>query len=209
MAMTRNVDQYLSEGCGRCALGNTPRCKVNAWKDELRTLRRIALESGLDEESKWGVPCYTTGGGNVAIVAAFKEYCAVSFFKGALLADPEGILIAPTENSQADRQIRYTSLSEIEETESVLKAYLAEAAALERSGARVEFKKVSEFAVPEEFQTILDSDPALAKAFESLTPGRRKGYLLHFAGAKQSKTRQTRIEKCVPRIMAGKGIDER
>lgn len=209
MAMTRNVDRYLSEGCGRCALGNTPRCKVNSWKDELRALRRIALESGLDEESKWGVPCYTTGGGNVAIVAAFKEYCAVSFFKGALLADPEGILIAPTENSQADRQIRYTSLSEIERTESVLKAYLAEAAALERSGARVEFKKVSEFAVPEEFQTILDSDPALAKAFESLTPGRRKGYLLHFAGAKQSKTRQARIEKCVPRIMAGKGIDER
>lgn len=209
MAMTRSVDQYLSEGCGRCALGNTPRCKVNSWKDELRALRRIALESGLDEESKWGVPCYTAGGGNVVLVAAFKEYCAVSFFKGALLGDPEGILIAPTENSQADRQLRYTSLSEIERTESVLKAYLARAIELERSGAKVEFKKVSELAVPEEFQASLDADPALKSAFESLTPGRRKGYLLHFAGAKQSKTRQARIEKCVPRIMAGKGIDDR
>lgn len=209
MAMTGSVDQYLSEGCGRCALAGTPRCKVRTWTEELKALRRIVLECGLREESKWGVPCYTCDGRNIAIVAAFKEYCSVSFFKGSLLKDPNGLLTTPTENSQAARQVRYTSLAEIKKTKSFLVALLDEAIALERAGAKVAFKAASEFAIPEEFQASLDADPALKSAFESLTPGRRKGYLLHFAGAKQSKTRQARIEKCVPKIMAGMGIDER
>lgn len=207
--MNKNVDLYFVEGCGRCELGNTPQCKVNFWQDELKSLRRIALESGLTEESKWGMPCYTWSGKNIVIVSAFKEYAAMLFFKGALLKDPKGILTTPTENSQSGRQARFTKASDIKKTESVLKAYLDEAIELEKSGAKVEFKKVSEFVVPEEFQSVLDKTPAVKKAFEALTPGRQKGYLLHFAGAKQSKTREARIEKCVPRILAGKGIDDR
>jgi uncharacterized protein YdeI (YjbR/CyaY-like superfamily) len=207
--MNPKIDRYLAEGCGRCALGNTPQCKVNFWQDELKALRRIALESGLTEESKWGMPCYTFDKKNIVIVSAFKEYAAMLFFKGALLKDPKGILTTPTENSQSGRQARYTKLSDIKKTESVLKAYLAEAIELEKSGAKVEFKKVSEFVVPEEFQAVLDKTPAVKKAFEALTPGRQKGYLLHFAGAKQSKTREARIEKCLPGILAGKGIDDR
>jgi len=207
--MNPKVDQYLAEGCGRCSLGNTPQCKVNFWPKELEELRRIVLECGLTEELKWGMPCYTSDKKNIVIVSAFKEYAAMLFFKGSLLKDPKGILTTPTENSQSGRQARFTRASDIKKTESVLKAYLAEAIELEKSGAKVEFKKVSEFVVPEEFQARLDSDPALKKAFEVLTPGRRKGYLLHFAGAKQSKTRQSRIDNCLPRILAGKGLDDR
>lgn len=207
--MNRKVDQYLAEGCGRCSLGNTPQCKVHSWTEELKALRRIVLECGLVEELKWGMPCYTMGKKNIVIVSAFKEYCAVLFFKGALLKDPKRILTTPTENSQSGRQIRYTGLSDIVGTEAVLKAYLNEAVELENSGAKVAYKSVSEFVVPEEFQARLDDAPSLRKAFESLTPGRRKGYLLHFAGAKQSKTREARIDKCVPLILAGKGIDDR
>ena len=207
--MNKSVDLYLTEGCGRCSLGGTPQCKVHTWTEELKALRRIVLDRGLVEESKWGMPCYTSGGKNIAIVAAFKEYCAVSFFKGALLRDPDGILTAPTENSQSNRQIRYTSLAGIKKMESVLIAYLDEAVELERSGSKVAFRSASEFEIPEEFQIRLEGEPSLKTAFESLTPGRRKGYLLHFAGAKQSKTRQARIEKCIPRILEGKGIDDR
>jgi len=207
--MNPKIDQYLAEGCGRCSLGNTPQCKVNFWQDELKALRRIALECGLTEELKWGMPCYSSDKKNIVIVSAFKEYASVNFVKGSLLKDPKGILVTATENTQAGRQIRYTKLADIKKTESVLKAYLAEAIELEKSGAKVEFKKVSEFVIPEEFQAVLDKTPAVKKAFDALTPGRQKGYLLHFAGAKQSKTREARIEKCTPGILAGKGVDDR
>ncbi len=207
--MNPKIDQYLSEGCGRCALGNTPQCKVHFWTEELARLRKIVLDFGLTEELKWGMPCYTLGKKNIVIVSAFKEYCAVLFFKGALLKDASGILTTQTENSQSGRQARYTSLDQIAKTETILISYLKEAVELENSGAKVEFKKVTEFAIPEEFQAKLSSSPDLKKAFEALTPGRQKGYLLHFAAAKQSKTREARIEKLMPQILAGKGFDER
>lgn len=207
--MNPKIDQYLSEGCGRCALGGTPECKVHSWPEQLKELRRIVLACGLTEELKWGMPCYTHGGKNIAMVVAFKEYCAVAFFKGSLLKDPAGILVAPGENSQSTRQARFTTVSEIRKRETALKSYLREAVGLEESGAKVAQKSVTEYVVPVEFQEALDSDRDLEKAFAALTPGRRKAYLLHFAGAKQSATRKSRIEKCLPRILEGKGLDDR
>lgn len=207
--MNPKVDQYLSDGCGRCDLGGTSRCKVHLWTKPLEELRRIVLASGLSEELKWGMPCYTSQGKNIVIVSAFKEYCAVLFFKGSLLKDPEGILTTPTENSQSGRQLRFTTVAEIKKREKLLKTYLQEAVDLEKSGAKVAFKDVTEFDVPVELQEALDGSPALKKAFEALTPGRRKAYLLHFSGAKQSTTRRSRIEKCAPQILAGKGLDDR
>jgi len=178
------------------------------WQDELRELRRIVRASGLTEDLKWGVPCYTLDNANVVLLHVFKEYCAILFVKGSLLGDPTRVLVTQTENVQAGRQIRFTNVKEVLEKEPLLKAYLAEAIDLERSGAKVEFKKATEFAVPEEFQAELEGDPDLKAAFEALTPGRQKGYLLHFAGAKQAKTREARIEKCRPRILAGQGLDD-
>lgn len=207
--MNPRVDRYLEEGCMRCPLGGTPDCKVHNWPDELKQLRRILLECGLTEELKWSFPCYTFQGGNVVLMSAFKEYCAISFFKGALLKDPKGILDKPGENTQAARLIRFISVGEIEALEPVLKAYIQEAIQVEKAGLKVEFKDTSEFDIPEEFQTQLEADPALKMAFEALTPGRQRGYLLHFSQAKQSKTRASRVEKCIPKILAGKGFHDR
>jgi len=192
--MNPKVDGYLSRNA--------------RWQDELKELRRIVLQSQLTEDLKWGVPCYTQQNANVVLLHVFKEYCAILFVKGALLGDPARVLITQTENVQAGRQLRFTNVQEVLEKESLLKAYLAEAIDLERSGAKVEFKSTREFAVPEEFQAELDGDPDLKAAFEALTPGRQRAYLLYFAGAKQSKTRESRIEKCRPQIMAGKGLDD-
>ena len=178
------------------------------WRDELETLRSILLECELTEELKWYQPCYTFQKKNVVLMHGFKEYCALLFFKGALLKDPERILVQQTENVQGPRQIRFTNVREIVKRKSILKAYVAEAIELEKSGAKVKLKKVSEFKVPEEFQKKLDETPTLRKAFFALTPGRQRGYLLHFAGAKQSKTRELRIEKHTPRILEGKGLDD-
>jgi uncharacterized protein YdeI (YjbR/CyaY-like superfamily) len=180
--------------------------KAKKWQEELAHLRMIVLDCGLTEELKWGVPCYTLQKSNVVLIHDFKEYCALLFVKGALLKDPNNILIQQTENVQAARQIRFTKVQEIVEMEPVLKAYIQEAIEVEKAGLKVEFKKPTEFAVAEEFQNKLDELPALKTAFEALTPGRQRAYLLHFSQPKQAKTREARVEKCMPQILDGKGL---
>jgi len=182
--------------------------KNKQWQDELKELRRIVLDSPLVEEVKWRVPCYTLEGKNVAFMGAFKESCAFSFTKGVLLKDPKKILELPGENTQSARVIRFKSVQHILENEPALKALIADAIKVEQSGQKVAFKKATEFAVPEEFQAKLDKLPALKKAFAALTPGRQRAYLLHFSGAKQSATRASRVEKWMPQILKGKGIDD-
>jgi uncharacterized protein YdeI (YjbR/CyaY-like superfamily) len=181
---------------------------AKSWQQEFEKLRSIALECDLTEELKWGQPCYTLGKANIVLIHGFKEYCALLFFKGALMKDPQGILIQQTENVQAGRQIRFTSLAEIARMENLLKSYIAEAVEVEKAGLKVDFKETKEFAMPEEFKLKLDDMPALKAAFEQLTPGRQRAYLLHFSSAKQAKTREARIEKCLPQILDGKGLDD-
>jgi len=182
--------------------------KAKQWQEEFEKLRMIVLECGLTEELKWGVPCYTFENSNIVLMHGFKEYCALLFHKGALLKDPVGILVQQTENVQAARQIRFTNVEEIDEMEHILKAYIQDAIEVEKAGLEVEFKETSEFKVPEEFQKKLDENPALKAAFEALTPGRQRGYLLYFSGAKQSKTREARIEKYMQHILDGKGLND-
>ncbi len=206
--MNTKVDQYLVDGCGRCNLAATPKCKVRRWPEELKELRRIVLECGLTEEVKWGVPCYTYGNHNVLIVSAFKEYCSISFFKGSLLSDPHGILYQPSENSQAARLIRITAANDARELEPIIKQYILEAIELEKAGRKVDFKAKTELSLPIELLNKFDELPDLKKAFFALTPGRQRGYVLHFTGAKQTKTRESRIEKCIPSILSGKGFHD-
>jgi uncharacterized protein YdeI (YjbR/CyaY-like superfamily) len=182
--------------------------KNESWEKELRKLRTIALGCQLTEELKWGCPCYTLSGSNVVLAHVFKEYCALLFFKGALLKDDHRILVQQTKNVQAARQIRFTNSSEVVKMERVVKAYILEAIEIEKSGLQVELKKTVEFEMPAEFKKKLKELPALKKAFYALTPGRQRGYLLHFSTAKQSKTRETRVEKCIERILDGKGLDD-
>ncbi len=179
------------------------------WHHERKRLRAIALSCQLSESVKWGKLCYSVQSGNVAMIFGMKDYCAFGFFKGSLLKDPERILVAPGEHSQAMRQARFTQLSEIEAQSAVFEAYLLEAIALEKAGAKVDFNEKHELAYPAELQTALDGNAALKAAFEALTPGRQRGYILHFSGAKQSSTRASRIEKCMPDILAGKGLNGR
>ncbi len=207
-SMNSKVDDYLVEGCGRCELGGTPQCKVNSWRPELKKLRKLVLSCGLTEELKWGVPCYTYQQHNVLIVAAFKEYCSVSFFKGVLLPDPHALLQTPGENSQASRLLRFTSSKQITELESELKGFIQAAIEVERTGKKVEFKAKDQLVIPEELQIKFEQLPALERAFRALTPGRQRGYILHFTAAKQSKTRFARIEKWIPHILSGKGWNE-
>jgi uncharacterized protein YdeI (YjbR/CyaY-like superfamily) len=178
------------------------------WREEMEKLRRILLGCQLSEELKWGKPCYSFQESNLVIIQGFKEYCALLFCKGALLKDPKGILIRQTENVQAARQIRFTNIREIVEREPVLKAYIHEAIAAEKAGLKVDFKKTADFKVPGEFQNKLDKIPALKKAFAALTPGRQRGYLLYFSAAKQSQTREARVEKWIPQILKGRGLDD-
>ncbi|UCC87302.1 MAG: YdeI family protein [Anaerolineales bacterium] len=192
--MDPKVDVYLS--------------KAKKWQEELAKLRTIVLDCQLTEELKWYQPCYTFQKSNIVIISGFKEYCALGFFKGALLKDPNGILIRPGENTQAGRQIRFTSVREIVEMEPILKAYIYEAIEVERAGLKVNFKKTTEFMVPEEFQNKLDEIPALKTAFDALTPGRQRAYLLYFSAPKQSKTREARVEKCMQQILNGKGLND-
>jgi uncharacterized protein YdeI (YjbR/CyaY-like superfamily) len=182
--------------------------RASRWQEEFRELRRIVLDCDLTEELKWGVPCYTVEDRNVVLIHGFKEYCAILFVKGALLQDPSGLLIIQTENVQSARQVRFTNADEIVELEPILKHYIREAIEVEKSGRKVQLKKSSEFAVAAEFQKKLDEDPALKTAFETLTPGRQRAYLLFFSAPKQSKTREARVEKCIPQILAGKGLND-
>ena len=182
--------------------------KPGQWQQEYEKLRKIVLECDLTEELKWGCPCYTFEKRNIVLIHGFKEYCALLFVKGALLKDPKGILIQQTENVQSARQVRFTSAREIVKMKGTLKAYIREAIAAEKSGLKVSLKKTSEFAMPEEFKGKLDEVPALKKAFKALTPGRQRGYLLYFSQPKQTKTRQARVEKSVPQILNGKGLND-
>ena len=182
--------------------------KAKQWHDEYEKLRTLVLECGLTEELKWGCPCYTYEKRNIVLIHGFKEYCALLFFKGALLRDPQGLLIQQTENVQSSRQIRFTSAGEIGKLKNILKTYIREAIEVEKSGAKVSYRKTSEFKMPEEFRKRLKDDPELKAAFNALTPGRQRGYLLHFSAPKQSKTRESRIEKSIPQILKGKGLND-
>src|SRR5216117_392824 len=182
--------------------------KAKKWQKEMEKLRMIILDCGLTEELKWGCPCYTFEKSNIVLIHGFKEYCALLFFKGALLKDPKGILIQQTENVQAGRQIRFTSAREIVKMKTVLKAYVHEAIEVEKAGLKVKYKKTSEFKIHEEFQNKLDETQALKKAFHALTPGRQRAYLFYFSQPKQSKTRSTRVEKCMHQIINGKGLND-
>ncbi|MDB5354188.1 MAG: hypothetical protein JWN24_641 [Phycisphaerales bacterium] len=182
--------------------------KSKQWQEELQKLRMIILDCQLTEEVKWRVPCYTFQGSNVLFIGRFKESCVLSFVKGALLKDARGVLVQQTENTQSVRVIRFTNVQQIVELEPVLKAYINEAIEVEKSGLKVKLKKTSEFKVPEELQNKFDKIPALKTAFGALTPGRQRAYLLYFSGAKQSKTRESRVEKCMQQILNGKGLDD-
>ena len=181
--------------------------KAKKWRDEFAALRTLALSIGLTEDLKWGQACYALDGANVFLIHGFKNYCALLFMKGALLKDDGGLLVQQTENVQSARQIRFSNLGEIKQLEPRLKAIIKEAIAIEKSGAKVAFKTAAEFKMPEEFQVKLDKSIKLKKAFEALTPGRQKGYLLFFSSAKQSATRAARVEKSIPNILKGKGLD--
>jgi uncharacterized protein YdeI (YjbR/CyaY-like superfamily) len=178
------------------------------WQEAYKTLREIVLGCGLEEDFKWGCPCYTHDGHNVVLIHGFKEYCALLFFKGALMQDPKGILIQQTENVQAGRQIRFTTAAEITKLAKPLKTYIKDAISVEKSGQTIDFKETEEFEMPEELINKMDEVPALRYAFDSLTPGRQRGYILYFAGAKQSATREARIEKYLPKILDGKGLKD-
>jgi len=178
------------------------------WQEEYAKLRMICLDCGLTEELKWGQPCYVLNGKNIVLIHGFNEYCALLFFKGALLNDDHGILIQQTENVQVPRQMRFTNVVEIVELATTIKAYIHEAIEVEKAGLKVELKKTSDYKVPEEFQYKLDHIPALKAAFEALTPGRQRGYLFHFSQPKLTKTRADRVEKYIPKILAGKGWDD-
>ena len=182
--------------------------KAKLWREEFEALRIIALASGLNEDLKWGQACYALDGANVFLIHGFKNYCALLFMKGALLKDDGRLLVQQTENVQSARQIRFSNLGEIKQLETRLKVIIKEAIAVEKSGAKVAFKTAAEFKMPEEFQVKLDKSTKLKKAFEALTPGRQKGYLLFFSSAKQPATRAARVEKCIPNIFKGKGLDD-
>ena len=192
--MNQKVDEFLS--------------KATQWQEELEQLQTIALDCMLTEELKWGTPCYTFNGDNVVIIQGFKAYCALMFFKGALLQDAENLLVKPGEHTQAGRQIRFTDVLEIEEKKAVLKAYIFEAIEVEKAGLDVEFKTTTAYTVPEELQQKLHEDSLFKTAFEALTPGRQRAYILHFAEPKQSQTRTARIEKQTQRILNGKGLTD-
>jgi uncharacterized protein YdeI (YjbR/CyaY-like superfamily) len=182
--------------------------KERRWSAEYAALRQLCLASGLKEELKWGQACYDLERRNVVLIHGFKDYCALLFMKGALLKDPKGLLVQQTKNVQSARQIRFTSLADVNNRKAAVKASIADAIAVAKSGAKVQMKAVAQFDVPQELQSRLDADPKLAEAFRALTPGRQKGYLLHFAGAKQSVTRTARVEKHAPRILKGLGLND-
>jgi uncharacterized protein YdeI (YjbR/CyaY-like superfamily) len=182
--------------------------KAGTWQEAIRQLRMIVLDCGLTEELKWGCPCYSFEGSNIVLIHVFKEYCALLFFKGALLKDSKNILIQQTKNVQAARQVRFTNVKEIVKLEKTLQAYIHQAVAVEKAGLKVELKTTTAYTVPEEFQTKLNKLPKLKTAFNALTPGRQRAYLLHFSAPKQASTREARVEKYIPQILNGKGLND-
>lgn len=182
--------------------------KNKKWQVEIESMRAIALGCGLNEELKWGVPCYTSDESNIVLIHVFKDYCAFLFFKGVLLKDPKGILVQQTQNVQAARQIRFTNVKDIVKMKATLKTYIQEAIKVEKAGLKVPMKKTKEFDMPDEFKSKLEENATLKKAFFALTPGRQRGYLLHFSSAKQSATREARVKKYMPQILKGKGLDD-
>lgn len=206
--MNPQVDQYLIDGCGRCKLYATPECKVHKWSRQLLELRRIVLESGLEEELKWSMPCYTYKGKNVLILAAFKDFCSLNFFKGSLIDDRYGLLEKAGENSNVARLLKFTELEDILAREDAIKWYLAEAIEIERLNKKVPASDIKHPEVPAELTAFFEQDPILKQAFYALTPGRQRGYLLHFTQAKKSETVIARIEKNIAKIMEGKGMME-
>lgn len=203
-----NVDSYLRDGCGRCERYRTPECKVHRWTGPLEALRRLVLAAGLDEELKWGSPCYTLGGKNVVMIAAFEEHCALSFFEGAALEDEDGILESAGPSSRIARLIRFRSTEDVLGRREEIARLLEQAIALERAGVRAERSAAPE-PVPDELARRLEEDAALRAAFEALTPGRRRSHILYVSGAKQRETRSRRVDKCAPVILAGRGFGER
>ncbi len=202
------VDLFLLEGCMRCPKGATPACKVHQRTPILERLRDMLLSTELNEERKWGVPVYTLGGKNVILLGVFNDSCVISFIKGSLMKDPEGILELPGPNSHEGRIIRFTKIEDLEKLESILPNYIQEAIEIEKSGKKPEIPVRGGMEIPEELTQKFQEHEGLEKAFFALTPGRQRGYLIHFTGAKQSTTRLSRIEKCVPKILSGKGMME-
>ena len=205
--MTKDVDVFFAEGCGRCALGGTPECRVHTWQQPLQLLRQLLLSCGLTETCKWGVPCYMHGKQNLLMLYALKDYCGLSFLNGALLEDAAQLLTKQGEHVQAGRIMRFTDGAQVAKLSTTIKAYVFEAMSAVDAGIKPVLKKTAE-PVPEEWQQLLQERPDVAKAFAALTPGRQRGYLLHFNGAKQSATRRSRMEKCVPKILAGLGFHD-
>jgi len=206
---TTSVDAYLKDGCGRCEHYQTPQCKALQWTKPLVLLRGLVLEAGLGEAMKWGNPTYTLGGKNVAMLASLREYCALAFFKGALLQDDDGRLESPGPNSHHARQLRFRSAGEVKRALPLIRRLLAQAVQLEKEGKKVERADKPREAMPEELQRRLAGDKALQAAFDALTPGRQRSHVLHVSGAKQAETRERRVDKCVPVILAGRGFNER
>ena len=202
-----SIDQYLTEGCGRCKYFQTPQCKVHRWSEELLILRSIVLHAGLKEELKWSMPCYTIDGKNILIIAAFKDYCSVSFFKGALLKDTKQLLATPGENSNASRQFKFTDTKQIIKFEKEILQYIKEAIVIEQSGAKIP-KPESEKEIIAELKLEFKNNPGLENAFYKLTPGRQRGYLIYFSDAKQTATRTSRIQKYITKILDGKGFHD-
>lgn len=202
-----SIDQYLTEGCGRCKYFQTPECKVHRWSEELLILRSIVLHAGLKEELKWSMPCYTIDGKNILIIAAFKDYCSVSFFKGALLKDTKQLFAAPNEISNAGRQFKFTDTKQIIKHERVILQYIKEAIEIERSGKKIA-KPNLETKIIAELKQEFEDNPEFQDAFFKLTPGRQRGYIIYFSDAKQSATRATRIQKYISKILDGKGFHD-
>ena len=205
--MDQSISEFFSIGCGRCSLVGTPQCKVMTWNEELHVIRDIILTTGITEERKWGVPCYTDNGKNIILLSALKDAATLSFLKGSLIDDVHGMLIAPGKNSQSARYMKFTSIEEINTTKPIIVKYIEQALEIERNGKKVEFQKEDD-PIPDELTEAFEENPLLKTAFYALTPGRRRGYLLHFNQAKQSATKISRINANMKKIMSGKGFNE-
>lgn len=206
--MNKSADHFFIGGCGRCSLADTPQCKVNTFSEELLLLRSILLDSELTEECKWGVPCYTFNNKNIILLSAFKEFCSVSFLKGALLKDPEQLLVKPGENSQSARYLKFQNIKQITKIRKQITSLIKEAIEVERSGKKLELKDKNELVFPEELLKVFEANKEFKNAFFALTPGRQRSYNMFFNAAKQSATRINRINKCMPDIFKGKGLNE-